>query len=94
MSRRIPLALAEAPSLRACPFCGAAVRFEGRQPGGTGASGMEPYDYRIICDAPGCDVRPGSAWRSEADYDWKARQYVPTGARELLAEAWNRRTGS
>lgn len=78
-------------TLLPCPFCGGAAAFEARKPGGTGASGMEPYEHRIACTNAACGVRPASKWRSEAEYDWQARTYVAVPVREQTADAWNRR---
>jgi Lar family restriction alleviation protein len=78
----------ELPKLAPCPFCGGEAKYHHRQPGGTGASGMEPSDWWISCGQ--CGVK--TPWFPAQV--WERGKYVGSTTQTLanLAARWNRRS--
>lgn len=72
--------------LKPCPFCGGEARAETRQPGGTGASGMEPYLQRIAC--PRCRI--ALPWEHPVD-EWGKQAKHNAALAEKQAAIWNTR---
>lgn len=76
----------ETPNLSGCPLCGGVASLESRAPGGTGASGMEPYMRRIGCKQCGLWI----GWTHPRD-EWGKQHIHDKALIDELATRWNRR---
>lgn len=74
------------PTLSPCPFCGGPAEIARQAPGGTGASGMEPYMQRAGCKQ--CSIWTG--WRHPKE-EWGKQSVHDKRLSAQLAEHWNNR---